>query len=258
MYPSNSGIVRRRKGPSVDFGENFRRDGYINNNVNHKMCDSDDKHTTFSNDANSNLHILSLNICSLRGKVDDFSILLAEKKPHIVLCVEHWLKSMEPVIFNDYCLLNMSNRSLGYGGTLILVDKDLVHHRFSLAVPCIDKDIEYCMGKCVFDDTLIVLVSVYRAPDGKYNVFFESLEQILSALSLTSDDILIVGGDFNLDLLDAGNQYVMTFLDLMSSFGLVPSNFMATHTTSHSSTNLDNIFIPKDMHCSSDVSRRVL
>ena len=82
---------------------------------------------------------MSLNIQSVRNKIDEFSILLNDfHDPELIVLCEHWLKDLEPlfipnyVIVDNYCRLNTS-----CGGTLIMIREDLLGY---YSFVCFDMD----------------------------------------------------------------------------------------------------------------------
>jgi len=171
------------------------------------------------------------------------------------ICVEHWLRSCETVVVDGYTSLSLGCRGhTGYEGTLILVRSSVIHREVVLDVPYLDKHFEYSVGECMTCGTRILLVAVYRSPDGRVDVFFRNLEHLLYLIFSGRDVLVIVGGDFNLNILDKSNKNVMVFLDIMSSFNLTPANMeMPTYETATSSTNIDNIFIPLNSEFGCDV-----
>ena len=63
-----------------------------------------------------------------------------------------------------------------------------------------------------------IICCVYRSPDGDLNIFFDKLTQLLNMYE-SSHSKLIIGGDFNIDMLK-NNQNKSKLLDLFSSYGL--------------------------------------
>ena len=85
---------------------------------------------------------------------------------------------------------------------------------------------------------------VYRPPDGADNLFFESLNQILSSINRQQYKEIILCGDYNYDLLNYhNNPSVQTFLDTANSYAFFPLISKPTRITTDNATLIDNIFV---------------
>ena len=51
----------------------------------------------------------------------------------------------------------------------------------------------------------IIIICIYRSPDGKINIFFEKLEMIIQKL-IDKHKTLILCGDWNINLLQSNNH----------------------------------------------------
>ena len=87
----------------------------------------------------------------------------------------------------------------------------------------------------------IIIGLVYRPPNRQFQYFYENLETSLNKLSLENKDMYLMG-DFNINISDTSNQYVIKFLDLLASHALFPSIDKPTRITQDSLTLIDNIF----------------
>jgi hypothetical protein len=85
---------------------------------------------------------------------------------------------------------------------------------------------------------------VYRPPNSDISEFNIELDAILSKVRTKRDQLLLVTGDFNLDLLSVNtHQPTLNFINTMSSHSLYPTIHNPTRVTNSCSTLLDNIFI---------------
>ena len=85
------------------------------------------------------------------------------------------------------------------------------------------------------------IVCVYRSPDGQFNKFLNKLELVIQK-SLMEDIILILCGDWNMDLLhEDGNLKNLT--DLLLRYNLVNTVQSPTRIMKSTSTFIDVIII---------------
>lgn len=89
----------------------------------------------------------------------------------------------------------------------------------------------------------IKIINIYRPPSGDFDSFIKILEDMLTSLiKSTTDYIIILCGDFNLDLQNKKDTKVKLFLDLLSTFDLKPTINEPTRIST-TETTIDNIFI---------------
>lgn len=104
----------------------------------------------------------------------------------------------------------------------------------------------------------MIIICIYRPPQGDLNIFFTTLSDILNtSLNITKNYKLILCGDFNIDLLrDTGTT--KTFRDLLQSFNLNQTIYQPTRITSNSVSLIDNIFINDPIENQSQVINNTL
>lgn len=168
-----------------------------------------------------------------------------EYKPDLLLFSEHWIKSVEMsfVKLNGYGLVSSFCRTeLGHGGTCIYVADS---YTFREDTTVCDFSVEGVIEvSCAVSLNLkMVIVCMYRRGVGCFETFMETLEIILNYIFQKYVNFkIIVGGDFNINLLDVNNNCTVGFLDLLNTFNLFQCIFEATRVTDQSSTLIDNIF----------------
>lgn len=86
--------------------------------------------------------------------------------------------------------------------------------------------IEICMEK----NKNIIVSCVYRSPGSNIDTFKEWMEETFTK---TSQKVMFICGDFNIDLLNPNNH---------NSLGLYPQITRPSRITSHCVTLIDNIF----------------
>ena len=89
----------------------------------------------------------------------------------------------------------------------------------------------------------IIVGNTYRSPSSNIDKFFERLETILNGLNRHKNKLILLTGDFNVDLIkhdtDANSQRL---IDIMSDRGFIQTISRPTRITSHSSTLIDHMY----------------
>lgn len=152
---------------------------------------------------------------------------------------EHWLERNETIHIENYELVSCYSRtSKRGGGSCILLRAGIEHKELEeLKQQSIESVIE-CVATTI-TSLKIVIINVYRPPNGDMEEFFIRLEMILQKLN-TKYDILF-SGDFNIDMLNE-NRTTTRLRDLFKSYNLLQTIHQATRKTATSATNVDNIF----------------
>lgn len=83
------------------------------------------------------------------------------------------------------------------------------------------------------------VIVAYRPPSSAFDEFVDLLEQQLEKIPVETPCFLM--GDLNVDLIDPG-QKTNLLLDMMISYGLIPSINVSTRVTASTAKCLDNIF----------------
>lgn len=184
-----------------------------------------------------NLKILSLNIRSINKNFDNFQVIykrLAIEFDVIVLG-ECWINESSAIhqlqgytSFNSKKFINKS------GGVVIYVN-----NKWSP----IFSELDINDANCVLIQVpgSFAVLGVYRSPSFRnLDVFFHSLDSILKTYD--KSPCLVVTGDMNIDILDAGqlNSQSSDYLCLLAEHGLLSS----VNTATHQKTCLDHMFIP--------------
>lgn len=196
--------------------------------------------------------MLSLNIRSIRNKVNQFSILLDEVKPDIVLLNEHWLHGDEIKYYKnleDYTLVSFSCRSVTEGGgTAIYIKNEINVKNIQYEnIKPIDSDCEFSCCEVTVNKKLCTIISIYRAPNGDLKKFIEVLSLLLEKIFKTNK-LLIISGDFNVDFINENDKNAENIINWLETYNLEPHVKKPTRVTSTSSTALDNIFISKNVY----------
>lgn len=128
------------------------------------------------------------------------------------------------------------------GGSMILVNKTLYFKkRDDIVNFSVEREVEL---SCIELKSYII-VSVYRPPNGQYDIFENVLEDVLKRLD-NKNKQLIVLGDFNINILSPSNLN-NNLINLFLSFNLVNLFNEPTRIAKNSATCIDNIFYNCDI-----------
>lgn len=195
----------------------------------------------------NSINIFHQNIQSLRNKTLEIEVCIKTllKTPDIICLTEHWLTSPEEPFtkINGYNLASCWSRNeKEHGGSCIYTKNEInFRERTDIKQVSVESAIE-C--SCIeLDRNKLLILSIYRPPQGDIDVFFESLINIFNKIKAKMVKYTVVlCGDFNIDLLSE-NKNKAYFIDLMNSYGFNQKIHKPTRETSTSQTIIDNIFI---------------
>ena len=201
-----------------------------------------------------NFCLLSLNCQSLNAKYDNICILLENLKKHnfyfSAICLqETWLREDADLsLFQipGYTLVAQGTQISQHGGLAIYLHNNFtfnifpIHEKSDTWEGLILKVYPTNNGKNIY------IFNIYRPPhDDLTNEymqkFIDELNIILTDLN-RSKSIIVLLGDFNIDLLKSNRIAIRNFLENLISYGLYPSITLPTRLTDSSATLIDNLF----------------
>ena len=150
-------------------------------------------------------------------------------------------------VFTDYTLY-YEHSKLKKGGAGILV-KNEYFDEIEISENKVQLNCTNC-AKCIvesiflelkYNDSILTIGAVYRHPSGNLLHFNEALNNCLSRFN--NNNMFILGGDINIDLLKTNVPSTQNYLDTMLSYNLIPSIIIPTRFTDRSTTLIDHIFI---------------
>jgi len=190
------------------------------------------------------ISIFHHNVCGIKGKTDELIGSVSPNPPHILCFSEHHLKTPEidQISIDGYRLGAVYSRQvLKGGGVCIFIQNNLECTNVELDKYCKEQDIEACMIKLTSTLHNILIMTVYRAPSGNFNLFLKKLDDVLKSL-YRADLKVIICGDININYLTEGDR--KSQLDAMLlTYGLASIVHFPTRSQGLSSTAIDNIFI---------------
>jgi predicted outer membrane repeat protein len=191
--------------------------------------------------------VLHQNIRSLSGKVIELEALLQTDLKYIdVLCfTEHWQSEQKLNGANivEFKLVSAFCRnSSEHGGSSIYV-KECIETKEVTYFQGISEEKNFEMSITELPGYKILIVCVYRSPDGKFDIFLNKLELIIQKLIL-KDRIFILSGDWNINFLEESVN-LNELKILLLKYNLVNTVQSPTRITKNTSTLLDVIILNK-------------
>ena len=191
------------------------------------------------------LKILHLNTQSMLSTFDELLVTIKEFPLDIIAMSETWLKN-NPYLLNyvtipGYSLL-FRNRDIRGGGVGVYIKETLKFKRRS-DVEKIEPELEHIWleidGRNKHSKLLLgVMYRSNRMQD--YQTWLAKTENLISQLNINWDGLLMITGDFNIDLLKPEGLMVKQYMDMLESFNLQQLVKLPTRVTSKSKTLIDH------------------
>ena len=149
-------------------------------------------------------------------------------------------------VFENYTLYSDPPKSKK-GGAGILIKNDcydeieISENKVNLDCQCTNCIVESIFINIKSNNDVHTVGSVYRHPSGNVTHFNDSLDQCLKKFN--SNNMFLLAGDINIDLLKTNLQSTQDYLNTMLSYNLIPSIIIPTRVTDRSSTLIDHIFV---------------
>lgn len=172
--------------------------------------------------------VIHQNTQGISNKLGEIEVFVTEISCDLLCVTEHWSKKEEAqslqipgfVQGDFYC-----RNKYKHGGVGIFIGEQYKYKVLSYFRDlCIDKHFE-CVGVKVYLDTsnYIVVVNIYRSPDGNINIFLENLNEVLNFITNKNlQKHVILCGDFNINFLK-NSKNLTDLLDMLNSYYLIPT-----------------------------------
>lgn len=183
------------------------------------------------------------NVQSLTNKLQELEIILSSDLNADVICItEHWLEKhqIESLKIPGYSLINSFCRIDSIRGGTAIFAKQNLRYKAIQAYPDLIKEKVFEMSAIELIDKHVIIVTIYRSPDGDIEEFLCKFEIMLNMLETTKKKIIC--GDFNVDFLKPSN-YKEELTYITKSFNLIPTVNTPTRITEHSRTTPDQMFV---------------
>ena len=207
------------------------------------------KYYTFPFDkpeTNRNFAILHINTRSMKNQFDDIqNLLTCSGVDWSVICIsETWLRrhQVDTFAIAAYNVFASCRDNSEGGGTLIYINQQYdINER---------KDLESDSTETTFieiqlpfsDGKNVIIGSIYRPSSLSHHIFTGYLEKLLDVLEEEKKTV-ILGGDFNYNLLDVNDQETLRFSNFFASYGYLPTIFEPTRVQNNKQSLLDNFFV---------------
>lgn len=238
VTPNNSSAALSYSLESETTRTSLSHDNYKDETVlsldeaNEPLLTSSPKRTHLKKDLQrkNQLRILNINFQSARKKAKLLEAIIDDTDPDIIIGTETWLDSSisSSELLPPYLGFDIHRRDRvtdAHGGVLLAAKKDLQLGEVELG-----KDVEIISGSIQLKSKKLFLASYYRPPnrmDEYYNR--EAASELCKIKEKAKNNIMIVGGDFNLPDIDwntlkiVGRQYPervnRTYLDAIADIG---------------------------------------
>ena len=167
--------------------------------------------------------------------------------PHIMCLTENHLngQEIEPLFIEKLSLGGKYYRNnLKQGGSCIFVHKSLTYSTIKLDKFCKEQDIEISAAKITLSSALIIIICIYRSPNGNFALFLKNIDIVLSQYSKPGSEIILCG-DINIDYLNKKCHKRQQLDTLLTSYNLTSTVRFPTRSVNGTSSAIDNIFIDK-------------
>ena len=190
---------------------------------------------------------MHVNTQSMVSTFDDLVFAIERFNFDVVCMSETWLKDsnllLQHVYIPGYTQL-FNNRTKARGGGVGMYVRETI--KFKIRTDLINKfpSLEHLWIEIPGHNkhSRLLLGVVYRSEStASYGDWLDYFESLLSDLIVSWDGMLLVTGDFNIDLLQPSNAKVKKYIDLLQSMNLDQLVTKATRTTKTSATLIDHM-----------------
>lgn len=194
---------------------------------------------------NKKISIIHQNVQSIGNSVDAINMFLSEHSDCICLAItEHWKSTSQLQLhgINDFKLVSSFCREEGQHGGVAVFCRNSVKckARKNLNELSVCSEFECAASELFVNNQNIVIVSVYRPPNGSIELFLDKLEQLLTTI-FAENKLTFIAGDFNIELKD-NNKHLADISMLLNSFSFSITINEYTRITHNTKSCIDNIF----------------
>lgn len=171
--------------------------------------------------------------------------MLQENPECMILCMsEHWksTEQLDNLGINNFNLMSAFCREEGrHGGSAIYIHKSIsAKQRHGLSKFSLCEIFECAAAECKIGEISLVIIAIYRPPQGNVRLFMDTLEELLANIC-QENKAIVVAGDFNIELLK-DNKVGCELITVFNSFNLVQTVTENTRVTAISGSCIDNVF----------------
>lgn len=194
---------------------------------------------------------------SIGNAVEELNEFLDQHKDTLFVCItEHWKTEDQLrnfVLDNFYLASSFCRRGENeHGGSAVYVlngvQATAMDRVNSLSV---QGQFECAACECRVGRQKVVVISLYNPTSGSNEIFLEKFEEMLAALNFETA-IIIIAGDFNIDLLTNSRERE-EFLSIIQSFNIQHTICQATRITPTRGSCIDNILVNMEDEFESEI-----
>ena len=207
---------------------------------------TDEHHEQLSSRPNQ-LNILHLNTQSMLSTFDELLVTIKEYSFDVIAMSETWLKNnphlLNYVTIPGYSILYRNRDNIRGGGVGIYI-KESLNFKRRADVEEIEPELEHIWLEINGRNkhSKLLLGVMYRSNRMQaYQTWLGKTENLISQLNINWDGLLMITGDFNIDLLKPEEPMVKQYTDMLDSFNLHQLVKIPTRVTSKSKTLIDHI-----------------
>ena len=157
------------------------------------------------------ISVIHQNVQSIGNCIDELNLFLKQNSECVALCItEHWKT------YHQLTAHGVNGFELGasfcreenkHGGSAVYVKCGLPHKEIpKITSMSISGEFECAAVDIRVDNTRIIVSSIYRPPDGNVGVYTSKMEELLSMVFSYKDAIVIIAGDFNIEMYKDNNK----------------------------------------------------
>lgn len=184
--------------------------------------------------------ILQVNVQCMRNKITELEQVCDSKKVDAVCVSEHWLAKQEIELYvpQEYLPASFFCRSSKKnGGVGIFLKRGITFVPIDFSEFNEELDFEICGIN--LSEHNVIIVSIYRSPQGNINNFLEKFELAMKTKVLKKGISVVICGDFNIEFLSIQSHSSQVFSNLLKSLNLKAT----VRTPTHFNSCIDNILV---------------
>jgi hypothetical protein len=224
-----------------DFGQGWRDSVKSGANSPLTKTNISSGHSQSSTEINPTcLKLCAVNVQCIRNKLQELELLCTSENLDVLCVSEHWLAANETCYYSEIGDLKLGDcfcRVNQFGGAAVYVRSGL---RFdSIDLKKFSEELDGEFAAVLLYDISLIVVTMYRSPNGNLVRFFSLLELCLAFL--TSFGLAVaIGTDHNINLLNSSNE-ASEFMNILRSFNFYSSVFEPTRGLASLDSFLTNI-----------------
>lgn len=183
-------------------------------------------------------------------------IILDDLKPDLIVLSEHKLNINEIkfITLNNYSIVSSYCRQTCGGGGVMILSRGTIQVK-KVTIPkinelCSDKVFECCSVTYKINDTLFILVGIYRTPGVMYDrLFLERLDLTLHVLTEMYSNV-VLAGDININVLNKATKPYEELCNILKQHNVHYTVNFPTRVTDECESAIDNILtnLPKELY----------